>query len=836
MLHGPNKPRRHAVQIGRISPIRPIISKSLRPRFNLHTSSFILFVSAFILHTSSFIFASPIIPGFERFAASPETHLSPGLLLYNELKCMTCHGTLTPRQSAFPPHAAPILDNAGARMRLDYLRVFIADPQATKPGTTMPDLLAALDPATRAEASEALAHYLASLGGPMPESDARATEVDLETGAALFHSVGCVACHEPTRSAQTDGPEEIFWEGGSVETPKIEVQSVPLPNLAAKTTPEALAAFLLDPAAIRPGGRMPNMTLSEDEARQIASWLVESAQKQRGTGQGRAVAGVPAVINGRQPTIDPGKAARGEELFQSIGCASCHAIGDPTTPPTATPLAGKPLTEAGCLATAPVPNLPWFDLSDAQRAALQAIPIDVLAPTDTDTINHTLLALNCYACHERNGVGGPEPGRALYFTETEALDLGDEGRLPPILTGVGAKLTPEWLHAILTDGGRVRPYMATRMPHFGDDQIGPLLEAFAKADADPNPPAVNVSGLEHHHRNVYGRELMGTTGLGCVTCHDLNNHKSLGIPAVDLAHVPARLQPAWFMKYMLDPASLRPQTRMPAFFEEGKSLNSELFQGDAAKQIEALWIYLKEVNETRLPEGMEDTGGFELIPADAPIVHRTFIKEVGPRAIAVGFPGGLNYAFEADTCRLALVWRGRFIDAESAWADRFTPFVSPLGEEIAKLPEGPAVTLKAEGPWDHGELHFLGFRLDESRTPTFRYQLGKVTIEESLRPSGDDTTSFLRRVEVKGPPQTVYLRLGTDPRNLYDAGRGARLYYADSDGAPPEGIRYLTTAFQMGEVSVEIPLAAEMRSEESGWVLSVEVSEAGTTIEQVISW
>lgn len=689
-----------------------------------------------------------MLPAFERVAPSPDTRVSPGLLLYNELKCGACHGEIAPMQSAFPPHAAPLLDNAGARMRLDYLRTFIAAPHVAKPGTTMPDLLASLDPAARAETSDALTHYLASLGCPMPEPIAQASEDDLAAGETLFHSVGCVACHAPTRPAQSAGPEDIFWEDGGVETPKIEGPLVPLPDLAAKTTPEVLAAFLRDPAAIRPGGRMPNMTLSEEEARQIALWLTRGPAEERGTA-------VPAVI-------DPTKAVRGKELFQSLGCASCHALGGSTTPPAATQLAGKPFSDGGCLSTAPVPNLPWFDLSDAQRAALRAIPLDAPAPTDADVIDHTLLALNCYACHERDGLGGPEPGRALYFTETEALDLGDEGRFPPALTGVGAKLTPEWLRAILSGGGRVRPYMATRMPHFGEPNIGALAAAFASVDADPNPPAVNVSGLEHHHRNQYGRELMGTTGLGCVTCHNLNGHKSLGIPAVDLAHVPARLQPAWFMKYMLDPASLRPQTRMPAFFENGKSLSSELFKGDAVKQIEALWIYLKEVNETRLPEGMEDTGGFELIPTDAPIVHRTFIEAVGPRAIAVGFPGGLNYAFDADTCRLALLWRGRFIDAESAWADRFTPFVAPLGEDIAKPPEGPAVALNAEGPWEHGELRFLGYRLDESRTPTFRYQLGSVQIEESLRPSTDDATSFLRNIEVKGPSQTVYMRVGME--------------------------------------------------------------------------
>ncbi len=769
-----------------------------------------------------------MVAGFDRFAASPDTGVSPGLLLYNELKCAACHGPFSPMQSAFSLHAAPILDNAGARMRLDYFQAFIAAPQTMKPGTTMPDLLAGLDPASRAEASEALAHYLASMGGPMPEPNAQSTEADLEAGAALFHSVGCVACHEPTQPAQSAGPEDIFWEDGGVETPKIEVPSVPLPDLAAKATPEALVAFLLDPAAIRPGGRMPNMTLSEIEARQIAQWLTQGDSG-------------PAT----NATLDPTKAARGQELFQTLGCASCHTVGGATTSPAAAPLAGKPLSDAGCLSTTPVANRPWFALNDAQRAALRAIPLDAPAPTDADTINHTLLALNCYACHERNGLGGPEPGRALYFTETEALDLGDEGRLPPTLTGVGTKLTPEWLRAILTDGGRVRPYMATRMPHFGEANIGPLADALAKVDADSNPPTVNVSGLEHHHRNQYGRELMGTTGLGCVTCHNLNGQKSLGIPAVDLAHVPARLEPEWFMKYMLAPASLRPQTRMPAFFENGKSLSSELFKGDAVKQIEALWIYLKEVEETRLPEGMEDTGGFELIPTDAPIVHRTFIKGVGPRAIAVGIPGGLNYAFDAETCRLALVWRGRFIDAESAWADRFTPFVSPLGEDIAKLPEGPAVALKADGPWDHGDIRFLGYRLDESRTPIFCYRLGDVTIEEMLRPSTERKDALLRRMKFTGLPQNVYLRAGTDAVDIYQLSDGMRLGLTDTNAKPneqptqpPENARDLGSSFRLGGVEVEVP---PMRrtvtdSKELEWAIQIEVTEAGTIIEEVLKW
>ena len=50
-------------------------------------------------------------------------------------------------------------------------------------------------------------------------------------------------------------------------------------------------------------------------------------------------------------------------------------------------------------------------------------------------------------------------------------DLGDEGRLPPHLTGVGDKLQPEWLREVLLNKGTARSYMATRMPQFGEANI-----------------------------------------------------------------------------------------------------------------------------------------------------------------------------------------------------------------------------------------------------------------------------------------------------------------------------------------------------------------------------
>ncbi|MBX3179914.1 MAG: c-type cytochrome [Candidatus Hydrogenedentes bacterium] len=745
--------------------------------------------------------AAPVVPGFDRFAdGGGPAGVSGGALLFNELQCGACHG---PRASAFPPRTAPDLLGVAERIRPAYLEAFLAAPHDVKPGSTMPDLLSGHDAADRAAIAGDLAHFLRSLGGPFQADGAAPDQETLERGAHLFHSVGCAACHAPAQPPETGGGDDPFADSGLVELPPIELPSVPLPHLGRKTSAAALAAFLLDPAHARPGGRMPDMTLAEDEAAAIAHWLVNRS---------------PAPPGGDDAPVDPARAERGRAHFESLGCAACHALDGVENRHAAPRLDGAANWTAGCLAEDPPAGAARFGLAENQRNALAALrdaPADEKVSTEA-AINHTLVALNCYACHDRDGAGGPEPGRAAYFTETEALDLGDEGRLPPSLTGVGAKLTPGWLRDILTDAGRVRPYMATRMPHFPAEFVEPLAEALLEADRDPEPMEVDVSGLEHHHRNHYGRELMGVNGLGCVTCHDLNGHRSLGIPAVDLAHVPARLQPAWFLKYMLEPASLRPQTRMPDFFDGNKSLNSKLFGGDARKQIEALWIYLREVEETRLPEGMEDDTDYELRPTDRPLVHRTFIDGVGPNAIAVGFPGGLNFAWDARGARPAIAWRGRFIDAESAWADRYVPFVKPLGTDVVAFPAGAPLDRTLEGTWPDRseEIRYRGYRLDSSRTPVFRYTLGEVHIEEALRPN-EEGVGLVRRLTFTGPPQTIFLRLGI--------------------GDPVEGAG---NTYKIGRVTLRVAEGppGQPGPEEVGWVLPVAVTEAGATIEQVITW
>src|SRR5262245_66368156 len=82
----------------------------------------------------------PIVAGFERFCTAEKADAARGgQLLLSELNCVSCHKSA---DSSLAAKQAPILDFVMTRTRIGYLRKFLRDPQAVKPGTTMPGLFA----------------------------------------------------------------------------------------------------------------------------------------------------------------------------------------------------------------------------------------------------------------------------------------------------------------------------------------------------------------------------------------------------------------------------------------------------------------------------------------------------------------------------------------------------------------------------------------------------------------------------------------------------------------------------------------------------------------------
>jgi hypothetical protein len=345
-------------------------------------------------------------------------------------------------------------------------------------------------------------------------------------------------------------------------------------------------------------------------------------------------------------------------------------------------------------------------------------------------------------------VGGPEPSRAEYFTVVGQADLGDEGRIPPHLTGVGAKLRAGWLREVLVHKGAARPYMATRMPQFGEANVGTLEEALVKTDS--SGPAEAESGPQSPDVG-YGRKLVGTEGLSCISCHVFAGHKSLGIPAMDLALVTRRLRKEWFQRYLMDPPLLRPGTRMPSFWPEGKSSRPDLLKGDTARQINAIWTYLSLGLEGGLPPGLVQ-GKMELVATNQAIIYRHFLQGAGSRGIGVAYPEKANLAFDANEIRLALIWQGPFLDVARHRTGRGEGFEGPLGYNVVKMPPGPPFAILESGatPWPQtagkkGGYRLLGYQLDGNGRPTFRYTFQNLGVEDYLIAVSGELEASLQR-------------------------------------------------------------------------------------------
>jgi mono/diheme cytochrome c family protein len=824
----------------------------------------------------------PIVPGFERFYAAPNTDRSTGgRLLIGELNCTSCHRGDDAPLSPVSRKQAPILDRVGARAKVEHLRAFLADPHAVKPGTTMPNLLAGL---TRAEADpivESLVHLLASTGSVKETAPDRRA---ISRGQILFEQVGCVACHGPPGD-----------KSASMST------SVPIGEVGSKYAVDSLAAFVQDPLSTRPSGRMPSLNLKGPEAQAIASYLLKDVrvevpphlayryyegewdnvpdfdkltpsasgvaegfdvevarrngnyairfegtllvdrpgpytfhlasddgsklsvdgklvvdndgihpnQREAGRvrldrGRHKVVVGyfqgggedeleveyegpglpqrplAPAIapLEGASPpkataesrfVPDPSKVERGRALFASIGCASCHQLreGDRAIEPrpSARPL-GELRADSGCLAAEPPRGVPDYDLSPHQRAAMgAALKPEPGKPGDRDAISRTLLAFNCYSCHVRDGVGGVEEGRNPLFATTQK-EMGDEGRLPPLLTGVGAKLTEAWLKHVLADGAKDRPYMLTRMPKFGDSNVEHLVKPLGVVDqVEPVPvPHFEVSG---RRVKATGRFIVGSQAFNCGSCHQFKEYQAAGIQAMDMTLMTRRLRRDWFHRYVVDPPAFRPGTRMPTAWPGGKSQLESIYDGDTLRQVESVWVYLSDGPNAAIPYGL----GRDPIPLAADkgaVLYRNFIQGAGPRAIGVGYPEKANLAFDANDLRLALIWQGAFIDASKHWTGRGEGFQVPLGDNVLGLPAGPSFAtlpdVATEWPRhkarDRGD-RFKGYRLAGGGRPVFQYDIGPAHVEDFPEGvSGGESPTIRRTLELSAdkPPRDLYFR------------------------------------------------------------------------------
>jgi len=665
---------------------------------------------------------SATVPSGVRSEVESAMSSDRGRVLLGELGCVHCHNTsdadmhpghmaeLASSFATIPHWAAPNLQEVGKRASPYWITKWMADPQGEKPGCGMPAVLRGKDMGTDAEN---ITHFLVSLSPGGFETESVANEpAGLDLAKHTYQSVGCVACHGAT-PGQKDAP-------------------IPLTGLSGKWNPSELAEFLLDPRKDRPSGRMPSLVLNRQEADLIATHLISTF------GESSAP---------KNPfKVDQAKADAGRTAFAARGCASCHSVKDSKGVVVEPLVKANPLASlgtGGCLDPKGTPKAPKYQLTEADRKALTAAIGDLkswmggkgaagLAASNFADAQLAVSALSCRNCHVAYGTGGLSADADKLFRTIGEADLGEEGRVPPRLTSPGMKLTTQWLHEVLENAGRARPYMAARMPQFGARNVSHIAEGFGLIEGVWPNSAVGEPPSDDDTVQA-GRKLAGITGLNCISCHVVGDNAPAGTPGPDMTMFASRLRYEWWMDYVHAPGRFKPGTRMPAFYENGTGTVTAVYGGDSIKQTNALWSYFNLGQFMPVPEGIAKPEGFVIKVGSRPMVMRSFMRDAGSRGIAVGFPdalGGIHFSFDAAKVRLVEAWQGTFLNASGAWAGRGGNVTGGQGSEVWEAPAGPAVVIAPTEPkeWprtvgkDAG-YSFKGYRLDERGFPTFEYEV-----------------------------------------------------------------------------------------------------------------
>jgi nitric oxide reductase subunit C len=183
--------------------------------------------------------------------------VAAGKEVWSRKNCNDCH-TILGIGGYYAPDLTKVADTRDAA----WLRRFLADPQAAKPGTTMPNqrlaeadvagLIAFFDWVKRIDTNGWPPRPLAQLGGSV---------AGRPDAPAAFQNKGCSGCHAVDgRGANGPGPDLSHLGTTSVGG---------LANDSA-----FLARFLDDPAAAKPGTLMPKLPLTPAERDSLVHYFL----------------------------------------------------------------------------------------------------------------------------------------------------------------------------------------------------------------------------------------------------------------------------------------------------------------------------------------------------------------------------------------------------------------------------------------------------------------------------------------------------------------------------------------------------------------------------------
>ncbi len=528
----------------------------------------------------------------------------------------------------------PNLKEVRKKLRKEWIPVWIENPQAFRPSTKMPQFRLSEDEL------QAISAFIWQSGveGPLATQPAG----NAERGGALLESRGCLGCHSigegelehgGTFAADLSRVGEkanydylVRW----VHNPR--QRTLPYcPVHARDITPQDYASqglpFVFDrennrcplgdhALQIQNQNVMPSLRLTEQEARDVASYLMTQRRDDA------EYAATPFIDD--ESLFD-----RGRFLTRHYGCAGCHEIAgleDEGKIGTDLTLEGsKPIERLDfALLTHEAKAEKWYNHKGFFEHKLEnpavydqgkikgplerlRMPNFHLSEKEIDQLTTFLLGsqesvvpekfhfnpddqradvqagwvvvkkYNCMGCHEFYA-GQP----------TGLLDLpqyqGDgREKLPPSLIGEGARVNPNWLAEFLKNPALsqddphrngVRPYLEIRMPTFdlSEGEVQQLVKFFQALSQQPLPYLPVPQERLSEEELVLARRLFTSQAAPCLRCHatgDAATDPSKTAPNFSL--VAERLKPDWTRRWIVHPEIIRPGTAMPSglFREEG---------------------------------------------------------------------------------------------------------------------------------------------------------------------------------------------------------------------------------------------------------------------------
>jgi len=557
----------------------------------------------------------PILESKDVWASCNECHENESVLkgapVFNQAKRLMlesgCHGCHEIKGYTDIAKIGPELAHLGKKTTPDWVYRWIKNPRDYNAHTRMPNFKL-----TDEEAIASTAFLMdVSAKGDYSFSGSyvagRASE-----GKKLVESVGCLGCH-------TIGENTAVREkrGTSYDI------APELTHIGSKVNADWAYDWVKNPRHYNPTTRMPDLRLTDNEARDIVAYLMTLKDEKVFSPLSADLASA-TLIN------------RGGKVVREYGCTGCHLIpglekesrvsvslsnfgrkrveemdfGDTHVEHTWVAWITNKLKNSRAFQTDRiVQKMPVFAFSDDEIALLRMFLLSEtkdepdkkfvrkfdMKIKEIEEGRRIAIKYNCQQCHQLEESGGHI-----------GVLASDAAYLPPIITGEGKKVQEPWLHSFLMNPSRVgqpnsiRPWIPTRMPtfHLTNDEINLLTKYFlGLSDQELEIRDYQSFALSAENLKV-GKQIF--TDFQCAKCHPSGvivpgSVVSTTDLAPFLGKARDRLKPEWIVEWLADPAKLQPGTRMPTFFPDGESPLPDVQGGDARKQMQAIRDYLLSI-------------------------------------------------------------------------------------------------------------------------------------------------------------------------------------------------------------------------------------------------